>query len=247
MHFKLNEGLKVGDLKDLVSPILSIDEFESKIDPDAIVVAFITLSSIETPAEDLSEFIETGKNEVLDTDVSPGPNSDGHYVLFVEFERSLNFPQSLMEVVDSLYSLTLNKFWKYVYFGGTEKRDLTMKNLQSDIRLEKQDRDVTPENIKESINFFKNSMLDDVKVTVDNLICLQKNNILQVKEGIAFGDPAMILTALNLQHVAIQLDAESLRECRNLRQMLGENWDVTKLNGHFVLSNSEDSRVMVIK
>ena len=248
MTFKLNEGLKVGDLRDLVDPVLSIDEFESKIDPDAIVVALVTLSTIDNVAQDLSEFIETGKNDVLDTDVSPGPNENGNYVLFVEFPRDEKFPENLIEVLKSLHSLTLNDQWKYTFLGGNgTKRDLTMDNLRNDINLEDEDHREEAEPINENMDFFRNSILDNVKFTADNLICLQKNNLIEVKQNIAFGNPTMILNALNLHHVPMQLDDTSLRECRNLRHMLGENWDVTKLNGYFVLANSDDNRIMVIK
>ena len=39
---KINEGLRVGDLENLVSPKISIDEFESKSgsDDEILVVAF---------------------------------------------------------------------------------------------------------------------------------------------------------------------------------------------------------------
>jgi hypothetical protein len=247
LAYNINEGLKVGDLKELVLPVVSIDEFESKIDPDAIVVAFTTLCTYEGPAEDLSEFIETGKNEVLDTDISAGPDKDGNYLLFVEFYRGEEFPANLIEVLKSLYSLTLNAKWEYEFFGGKGKKEITMENLKNDIRLKKKERDVTPNKIKESVNFFKNSMLDDVRMTVDNFIFLQKNNIVEVKENVAFGNPHMMLSALNLQHSAIQLDVESIRECNRIRKMLGENWEVTKIDDHFILENSEDERIMIIK
>ena len=247
-HFKLKEGLKVGDLKDLIDPILSIDEYVSKIDEDAIVVAFKVLSTVTEPADDLSEFIETGKNEVLDTEVSAGPDEDGHYLLFVEFPRNENFMVNLKRVLESLHSLSLVKEWKYTYFGGDDKKkEFTMENIKNDIRLEKKYREVTPTKIKESVDFFTYSDLDDVRFTADDMICFQKNNIIEVKQSVGFGDPTMVLTALNLNLAPIQLDDQSLRECRNLRHILGENWEVTKLADHFVLANSGDERVMVIK
>lgn len=248
LTFKLTEGMKVGDLKELVDPTLSIDQFESKIDPDAIVVAFVTLCTIDNVAQDLSEFIETGKNGVLDTEVSPGPNENNHYVLFVEFPRDESFPENLIEVLKSMQSLTLIKDWYYTFFGGDKtKRELTMDNLKNDIRLKKEEPNDETEAIHENMDFFKNSMLDDVTFTTDNLVYLRKNYLVEVKQSIAFGNPNMILNALNLKNVPIQLDDNSLRECRNLRRMLGENWDVTKLNDYYVLANSEDDRVMVLK
>ena len=41
---QLNEGLKELDLQDLVLPLVSVDEYESKIDEEAIVVAFFILT-----------------------------------------------------------------------------------------------------------------------------------------------------------------------------------------------------------
>lgn len=247
LNFKLKEGLKVGDLKNLIDPILSIDEYESKIDPDAIVVAFKILSNIIGPAEDLSVFIETGKNEVLDTEISTGPDKNDNYLLFVEFTREKEFIKNLNRVLDSLHSLSLVKEWKYTYFGGKKEKEFTMKNLKKDIRLEKKERDITPDKIKESVEFFTYSDLDDVRFTSDDLVCFQKNNIVEVKQKVAFGNPNLILTALNLNTTPLQLDDQSLRECRNLRHILGENWEVTKLGDHFVLANSGDERIMIIK
>src|SRR5690606_30290855 len=81
----LKESLFPGDLKDLIKPVVSIDEFEPKIDPAAIVLAFYARE--EDPAFDLSRFIEFGPiNSVLDTEVSPAPDEDGFYLVFVEIE-----------------------------------------------------------------------------------------------------------------------------------------------------------------
>lgn len=248
LNYNLNEGLKVADLKNILNPVLSIDEFDSKIDPGAIVVAIKSFSSVTYPMDDLSEFIETGRNEVLDTEVSAGPDGSGNYLLFVEFVRNDQFPKNLQEVLDSMKSLTLIKEWKYTYFGGEKEiKELTMENLTNDIRLEKQDRDVTPDNIKENVNFFKDSDLDDVRFTADNLVCFESRGRVEVRQSVALGDPTMILEALSLRVAPIQLDDQSLRQCRELRGLLGTNWEVTKINEHFVLANDGDERVMIIK
>jgi len=247
-NININEGLKVADLNDLVDETISIDKFASKIDTDAIVVAFKSHSTITLPMDDLSEFIETGKNEVLDTEVSAGPDKDGKYLLFVEFLRNENFPKNLIEVLDSMRSLTLIKNWSYTFYGDSDEiKDVTMENLTNDIRLEKLDRDVTPDEIKETVEFFKNSDLDDINFDGDNQICFEQTGQTIVKQQIALGDPTMVLDALNMRVSPIQLDNDSLRECRYLRGFLGSNWEVTKINEHFVLANDADERVMIIK
>ena len=115
LNYNLKEGLKVGDMDGILNDVLTIDEFDSKIDPDAIVVAFTSNSSIAYPMDDLSEFIENGSNEVLDTEVSHGPNKDGNYLLFVEFVRNENFPKNLQTVLNSMKSLTLIYEWNYTF------------------------------------------------------------------------------------------------------------------------------------
>ena len=54
----LFEGLKEGDLAELVLPMISIDEFESKLDDDSIVVAFYV--GDRDPSQDLNRFIQKG-------------------------------------------------------------------------------------------------------------------------------------------------------------------------------------------
>ena len=65
----LVEGLKEGDLEELLIPMISIDEYESKLDDDSIVVAFYVRD--RDPSYDLNRFIQKGASAILDTDVSP--------------------------------------------------------------------------------------------------------------------------------------------------------------------------------
>lgn len=84
----LNENIKHNDLVDLIQDIVSIDQYKSKIgdDKNVVVVAFKVLD--KDPALDLSQFLETGHMDALDVDVSPGPDEEGKYTVFVEFDRN---------------------------------------------------------------------------------------------------------------------------------------------------------------
>ena len=119
---KIDEGLRVHDLINIVLPVLSIDEYESKIDSDAVVVGFYVDS--DQPAKDLANFIEKGANEILDTEVSPASDDNGNYLVFVEFLRDENFPQVLEDVLNSVKRLTGISKWQFMYYGGKgEKMD----------------------------------------------------------------------------------------------------------------------------
>jgi hypothetical protein len=108
----LNEGLRKGDLDHMILPMISIDEFSSKIDDrTVIVVAFYCFE--EDPAHDLSNFIERSPSNPLDTDVSPAPSREGYYVTFVEIKRNERFVERLMRIITEVSSLTDVQEWQF--------------------------------------------------------------------------------------------------------------------------------------
>jgi hypothetical protein len=83
---QINEGIQNNDLVDLVSNKISIDQYKSKLGKDENVIVIAIQVMNQAPAEDLSQFIESG-HSVLDVDVSTGPNEDGQYSVYVEINR----------------------------------------------------------------------------------------------------------------------------------------------------------------
>ena len=79
----LSEGLRSGDLKELVSDLFTVDQYRSKMgeDRDIVVLGFHVRD--KNPAADLMEFIERGYTYILDADMSTGEESDGQYQVFV--------------------------------------------------------------------------------------------------------------------------------------------------------------------
>jgi len=105
----INESLQPGDLDHLVLPLISVDEFSSKIDNRrAIVVAFYCTD--KQPAEDLMRFIEGSNLDILDTEVSPAPSTEGYYVVFVEFSRNRDFPEILDDIINQVGNVAHNKW-----------------------------------------------------------------------------------------------------------------------------------------
>jgi hypothetical protein len=90
-------SIQNNDLEDLVSSIVSIDQYKSKIGKDENVVVIAFYIKDNDPAKDLSQFIETG-HECIDVDVSPGPTKDGSYKVFVELERN----SKLFDCIDKI-------------------------------------------------------------------------------------------------------------------------------------------------
>lgn len=133
----LGEGLKVGDLRKLVRPMVSLDEYESKLGDDAeiIVLAFFVID--QEPAQDLNRFLERGEVPLLDSEVSPAPTEDGLYLVFVELPRNERTADTVMDLVGSIKSLVAEDEWTFKPYGHTDIEDLTADNIKKFITLDR--------------------------------------------------------------------------------------------------------------
>ena len=97
----ISENIKHNDLAGLVKQVFSVDQYKSKLgeDENVIVIAFIVMD--QEPAQELSQFLETG-HDVLDIDVSTGPNEDGHYSVFVEIERDTKSFEKINVIINDV-------------------------------------------------------------------------------------------------------------------------------------------------
>lgn len=124
---RIDEGLFPGDLEDLILPEISIDEFEPKIDDNAMVVAFYVKE--EDAANDFHRFLEFGPEDLLDVDVSPAPNENGYYLVFVEIEESKtkDVAKKIFNLLNLAKNLSNNIIWAYT-FRGKQGPNIKLKN-----------------------------------------------------------------------------------------------------------------------
>jgi hypothetical protein len=134
---RLQEGLERHALQYLVMPLVSIDEYESKIDDRRVIVTAFYVADHD-PALDLSIFIEKSSVRPLDTDVSPAPTDDGYYLVFVEMTRNAEFPTRLTALCQQVSNLTATKQWQFRTYGMPEDELLTLseKQLRKRVNLE---------------------------------------------------------------------------------------------------------------
>jgi hypothetical protein len=132
---KLSEGIEFGDLKRLVDPKLSIDEYRSKMGDDKDIVVLSMVLFGKAPAEDLVNFVEKSFDFVLDSDVSSGETSDGNYMVFIELERNEEASEKIIEIITDLLNLTGQKIsdWSFTYFKHMHRYPLTLENLQKSV------------------------------------------------------------------------------------------------------------------
>lgn len=118
LNKKLFETLFPNDLDGLVLDTISIDEFYPKVDDTAMVLAFFVTD--EYPAQDLSRFIEFGPVEVLDVEVSPSPDENGNYLVFVEMDKTTPEQQAekITNILKNVAYLVNVRKWNYTMRRG---------------------------------------------------------------------------------------------------------------------------------
>ena len=104
MHINtLCEGLFEQELKGLVQNIIDVNSFAPKAQNNAMVVAVKV--SILDAAQELSNYIDKSAIEnIIDVEVSPAPDVDGKYWVFMEFNDDINAEniKSLIYVINNV-------------------------------------------------------------------------------------------------------------------------------------------------
>ena len=115
---KIDEGLRPGDLEHLILSNVSVDEFEPKSgQPDNVVVVGFYAEDQE-PANDLASFIERGSHDILDTEVSPAPDEEGRYLIFVEMNRDESMFDNTTKILKDIGKLTKVDEWEIKFHGS---------------------------------------------------------------------------------------------------------------------------------
>lgn len=123
--------VKFGEMKDLVTPVISIDQYVPKIgEPNETVVVAYEVA-YEQPAHDLSNLIETDVIESLDVDISQGPNADGKYMVFVEFERNKDLYDNIVGITKIVSNVSGITDWEFSYYKGDGPIELNDENLRN--------------------------------------------------------------------------------------------------------------------
>lgn len=212
-------GLKSGDLVDLVADIISIDEYESKIDEDAIVVAMFV--KFKEPADDLNKFIQKVGKDVIDTDVSPSVTQNGDYVVFVEMFRNDEFVTDLFYLMKYIGELTDTDKWYFTTYKQNHVYELTEDNIEKYVRL-------TDETTDDIVEFFSNSMIDSILFENNTFSIIKNNKVKNVFEFIKFTNEQPETNS--------NLTESTLKNISNIENVF-QNIDVEENNGNYIFYN----------
>lgn len=132
---QIKESIKSNDLRALVSPLVSIDQYKSKVGEDKNVVVLAFKVQDKDPAQDLSQFIESGYvNKVVDVDVSTGPDKDGKYTVYVETTRNSDLYNTVGSILSDIQHVDEDvQKWMFTSYEDKSPREFTEENFSNSV------------------------------------------------------------------------------------------------------------------
>jgi len=228
--------LKPNDLRYTVLKKISFDEFEPKTGDERDVAVLGFYVSQEDAGKDLYSFLSDSVVENRDIEVSPNPDLDGYYMVFVELDRNQQLFSNVRKIVAEVERLTSKLDWsvktpyldEYVSLAEADsimQQDPDAFRSAAEYReyLQQQAEQVTaePETQQEQImEFLGNSNLLGVDIQ-DNYISMQDARGSVKMEIAGYGYGPDVLSELSISESAIRADFDQ-HLFSKLKSMLGE-------------------------
>jgi hypothetical protein len=239
---QLNESLLAGDLRDLVSNIFEVDNYQSKMGSDKDIVVLSFTVEQQDPAKDLVNFIERGYDFVLDADATPGELSDGRYKVFVEIERNRRIADQIIEVLNGVKQLTNIEGFRFRYHKDFHSQEATADALRETVPSDKgtYESKMTQESLNNFGNFFGRSYLESISVDNEDLI-FQKKYAEPLRMRIKDFGPTN--EVYQRTQGPIMLESNSIAEVMFLTKYIG-NFNITKVGSNFIFENKNFAVVL---
>lgn len=223
-------------LKGTIDPYVTIDEFTPK-SGNSSEIAVVSFYAIDlAPAKDLNTFLQRGYTEIIDTEVSPNPDENGKYLVFVEIERDANFSEVLRFVVKEITNLTGEQEWMVKPFAAQEAYAIDDERLNRYIAFNQ--RKITHESVQ---NFLQESYVSNL--TFDESY-VKFNSQIQGKIC-KFGNENHVIKSLSLSESALKL-VDRPREVDALNAILGDNFAVNRCGKYTIITN-ESNNILVLE
>ena len=225
----LREGLRTGDLNDLVLPLISVDEYQSKVDDNAIVFGFYV--SDGDAADDLNRFIQKSPVTLLDTEISPAPDQHGYYLVFVEMMNDARLSDNVAELLEELSPLVNIDHWQMRMRHVQGLVDFSKEELSKHLDKNKKSQKVSEQAV---MDFLSASDLQDAVIDGETLE-LRSTTIVETFNILGFGAMDAVSSDHRLTEQPIMLGSRDLSYARRLKILMGEGWYADELGGSWLL------------
>ncbi len=260
-------ALKENDLINTVLKKISVDEFEPKTGTSENVLVLGFQLSENLPSKDLYKFLNNSVVEMRDIEVSPNPNPDGYYMVFVEMDRQDTVLANIKSIVEEVERLSGKLNWEVSTTLSEESIGLDDEELVKYIQTD-------PDNYMSKDEFVsqleavqqkeeENRLEEEAKDNSNNILeFLNASNILEAGlnngklhlrgardvatlEVINFGHGPDVMNEVGISESAIKLEHNKVAMAK-LNAMLGE-MRALPIDEYIVIYNPAHRDILVTK
>lgn len=127
------------DMENKVTPLLSIDEYKSRLGEDSSIMVLTFIVSAKKVGEDLVNWLERGYDFIIDAEISPGEVLDKKYLVFAECDRLSSMAFRIIEIVEDLETLTGLELSDWKVKIGNKKYPLSKEVIEKLVPLSASD------------------------------------------------------------------------------------------------------------
>jgi len=259
--------LREGDLENTVLKNLSIDEYEPKTGDarDILVLGFNV--NEDAPGKDLYHFLNNSIVEIRDVEVSPNPNPDGNYMVFVELDRNENVIDNIKSLVVEVERLSGKLGWEFKtpldedtfelndillsQFVQTNPDEYLTPNEWKEQQVESEQK-AEQERLEEEANDNTNKILEFLKASSileaginDNRLHMRGSRDIASLEIVNFGNGTEVMAEVGISESAIKTDFDKVAISK-LNAMLGE-MRAMPIDEYIVIYNPTHTDILVTK
>ena len=249
----INENLRHGDLAGVVTSKISVDEFEPKTGEkeDVAVIGFYVTE--QEAGNDLARFIAKSVYEHRDVEVTPNPNEENLYMVFVEVDRQEGMVESLRNLVKDIVNVSGKLDWEVKPLLSDDVIPLEDPVLETIIKQspetyqtkEQQDEQIEKDKITEIEDFIINNTNVKNAVLENNTLTIKDYKYNVQLEFIQFGEGKVTLEEAGISEAAIDYDWDKTL-VNTLESMRGD-LNIIPINKHIVFHNPATDQVLVAK
>ena len=252
-------ALRQQDLKNTMLKKISVDEFEPKTGEtkDVMVVGFHIHE--QQAGKDLYRFLNHSIHEIRDVEVSPNPNPENYFMVFVEMDRNKNSVDNIKSLVKEIENISGNLDWNISTLLSEKLIDLQSEELNKFVQLDPESY-LSPDdwkaqkaeeakqqeterleaeaqdNSNKILEFLKGSSLLEAGIN-DNKLHMRGSKDIATLEIVDFGPAKDIMSDLGISESAVKEMNYSLRK---FNSMLGEMKAIPIAEYIVVFGNNDD-------
>ena len=252
-------ALRQQDLKNTMLKKISVDEFEPKTGEtkDVMVVGFHIHE--QQAGKDLYRFLNHSIHEIRDVEVSPNPNPENYFMVFVEMDRNENSVDNIKSLVKEIENISGDLDWNISTLLSEKLIDLQSEELNKFVQLDPESY-LSPDdwkaqkaeeakqqeterleaeaqdNSNKILEFLKGSSLLEAGIN-DNKLHMRGSKDIATLEIVDFGPAKDIMSDLGISESAVKELNYSLRK---FNSMLGEMKAIPIAEYIVVFGNNDD-------